>query len=151
MVGLEDIAIYLCHRYFIEHATPMSEMKLHKLLYLVQRESYVETDMPIGKIVFEPWKFGPVSREARKLYKEKKLYEYYPDNSIESFKGLIDRVYDSYASKNPWSLSSLTLGECSWNRARKRFEISGDPNECLYEEDIREDAARVRLRRFLIS
>ena len=43
-------------------------MKLHKLLYCTQRESFAILDEPAFEGEMEGWKYGPVSREVRSEY-----------------------------------------------------------------------------------
>lgn len=48
----------------------IDEMKLHKLLYLTQRESLAITGQPLFEEEFEGWKYAPVCREVRSCYTE---------------------------------------------------------------------------------
>ena len=47
MEELRQIASYICMRYQKEFGRGIDEMKLHKLLYFVQRESIVQLGAPI--------------------------------------------------------------------------------------------------------
>lgn len=49
-------------------------MKLHKLLYLTQRESLAVTGEPMFTEKFEGWKYGPVCREVRNCYTEDGIF-----------------------------------------------------------------------------
>ena len=52
----------------------IDEMKLHKLLYLSQRESLAITQKPMFADEFEGWKYGPVCREVRNCYTEDGMF-----------------------------------------------------------------------------
>ena len=49
-------------------------MKLHKLLYLSQREALAVTGQPLFQEEFEGWKYGPVCREVRAYYTEDGMF-----------------------------------------------------------------------------
>lgn len=42
MIGILQVAAYICHRYFEEFGARIDEMKLHKLLYFTQRECFIQ-------------------------------------------------------------------------------------------------------------
>ena len=69
MYNAIDIASYICNRYMQENGSRIDEMKLHKLLYFVQRESIIQNGEPLFSEQFEAWKYGPVLREIREHYK----------------------------------------------------------------------------------
>ena len=48
----------------------MDEMKMHKLMYLVQRESLMMNKDVLFPEKFYGWKFGPILKEIRNAYKE---------------------------------------------------------------------------------
>ena len=69
MVRIIDAANYLFNEYkSISGGSLLDEMKLHKLLYLAQRESLAISGRPLFYESFEGWKFGPVSPDVRKVY-----------------------------------------------------------------------------------
>lgn len=48
MYQILDVAAYIVSRYSVENNGCMiDEMKLHKLLYFAQKESYIQTDKPL--------------------------------------------------------------------------------------------------------
>ena len=51
--------------YYEEHGHNIDEMKMHKLMYFAQRESFIEYDKPLFSARFYGWKFGPVLKEVR--------------------------------------------------------------------------------------
>lgn len=144
MLKAPKIASYLCSRYLHDFGTKIDEMKLHKLLYLTQRECLVQYDVPIFGEIFEAWKYGPVAPEIRYLYKENLLTEQLSDNELAPYKDAVDNVFELYANRNSWTLSSITHGEYAWQKA-----FSKTQGHLISTDDIRRDASRIRLRRFL--
>lgn len=65
MERIVDVAQYVYKYYLKETDEKIDEMKLHKLLYFVQRESYVLLGKPMFNEDFEGWIHGPVSKEVR--------------------------------------------------------------------------------------
>lgn len=78
MEKVTTIASYIYQRYQQDYGKRMDEMKLHKLLYFVQREAIIQTDEPMFKERFEAWKYGPVMVEIRRMYKDDCLTEKLP-------------------------------------------------------------------------
>ena len=74
MERIIDVAQYIYEEYKRQSGEVIDEMKLHKLLYLAQRESLAITNEPLFSEVFEGWKYGPVSKEVRTLYTEDGMY-----------------------------------------------------------------------------
>lgn len=68
MENILNVAQYIFSEYKNISREVIDEMKLHKLLYLTQRESYAIKGGPMFNESFEGWRFGPVSRELRNCY-----------------------------------------------------------------------------------
>lgn len=58
-------------KYILEKQGPMSQMKLHKLLYYCQAWSLVWDDMPLFHERLEAWGSGPVVPELHKYFNDK--------------------------------------------------------------------------------
>ena len=95
MENMRNVAGYIATRYKKEFKTEIDEMKLHKLMYFAQRESYVMYDEPLFIGTFYGWKFGPILKEVRKLYKEGNLS--FTGSVDERFKALMDEVFKRLA------------------------------------------------------
>ena len=149
MEDVVKVASYICQRYQRQFGKRIDEMKLHKLLYFTQRESIIQTGEPIFKECFEAWKFGPVLAPVRGLYRDNALNEDLPVPAQAWYKSVFDTVFETYAPKDSWSLSSITHGEYAWRQARRGVCADGKSHELMQTADIRKDAERVRLRRFL--
>lgn len=149
MEDLRKIASYICQRYQKQFGKRIDEMKLHKLLYFLQRESFIQTGKPIFVDRFEAWKYGPVLVSIRKLYKDDALHEELSDAAKVSYKKVFDTIFDIYAPKDSWSLSSVTHGEYSWQQARLGVPPEEQSDKLIVTDDIKKDAERVKVRRFL--
>lgn len=69
MLDVVKVASYISRRYEQTFGIRIDEMKLHKLLYFVQRETLIQTDEPLFSTPFQAWKYGPVLVQIRSLYK----------------------------------------------------------------------------------
>ena len=54
--------------YKAENGINMDQMRMHKMMYFVQRESLMYNKKPLFDAQFEGWKFGPVLVEVRSEY-----------------------------------------------------------------------------------
>lgn len=151
MINVIKVASYICNRYKGEFEESISEMKLHKLLYFTQRESIVQTGEPMFEEAFLAWRYGPVMVEIRGLFASQRLNDMPDEQFINNNKNIFDFVFAHYAPKDAWSLSRLSHGEYSWINARKDLLPEQNGNVPLDIQDIRKDADRVRLRRFLLN
>ena len=145
------IASYICKRYRQQYGMRIDEMKLHKLLYFVQRECIIQTGKPMFAECFQAWKYGPVMPELRPLYQSDALYETLPISVEKEYCPVFDALFDTYAHKRSWSLSSLTHGEYSWKKAREGYGPMDACHVCIATDDIYKDAERIRIRRFLLN
>lgn len=144
MLCATKIASYFCLRYFHNFGVRIDEMKLHKLLYLAQRECLVQYDSPIVGDIFEAWKYGPVAPGIRHLYRENLLTEDMSAEELAPYRTAIDDIFKHYAPQNSWTLSSITHGDLAWQNAYAKSQ-----GHRISTDDIRKDASRIRLRRFL--
>ena len=151
MEDVVKIASYIYQRYQQQFGKQIDEMKLHKLLYFTQRESIIQTGEPIFAECFEAWKYGPVLVSIRQLYKEDSLHKELSTSAKETYKNVFDTVFSTYASKDSWSLSSITHGEYAWRQARKEMQPDEKCHKQMLTDDIRKDAERVKQRRFLYN
>lgn len=151
MESVVKIASYIFKRYHDEFGVCIDEMKLHKLLYFTQRESLIQKNKPMFSEQFLAWRYGPVMVPIRSLFASKQLNSYLSNKFIEDNKSIFDFVFSQYAPKASWSLSRLSHGEVSWQNARHDLLPEQNGNEPLKIEDIKEDAERVKMRRFLIN
>ncbi len=60
-----DVACYIYNEFEREMHDEIDEMKLHLLLYFVQRESFVQTEQPLFEEGFQGRKYDPVCIPVR--------------------------------------------------------------------------------------
>lgn len=144
------VASYVCQRYQKEFRCRIDEMKLHKLLYFIQRECIAQTGEQMFPDKFEAWKYGPVMVCVRQHYKDDSLHEQMREEVIARYKSVFDKVFETLAYKDAWSLSTLTHGEYSWQNARIGYDKDAHCSVEIDPEDIRKDAERIKVRRFML-
>lgn len=150
MENVMHVADYIASRYQRDYGFQIDEMKLHKLMYFTQKESFIQNDEPLFEAVFYGWKYGPVLKEIRAVFMEKGDFPCTnPDLGAfgSGFQAIMDRVFSDYALKPSWSLSRLTHGEISWKRSREGIPDGESGNNPMDIEDIRRDATILKERR----
>ena len=135
-----EIASYICRRYMNENHVRIDEMKLHKLMYFAQRESFIQNNVPLFSEQFEAWKYGPVLREIREHYR---IYDF-TDFYDEKLDPVMNKVFSEYSHTMSWSLSMISHAEESWKKARKGIPDGMNSERKILTEDIRMDALRVK-------
>lgn len=151
MEKLRKVASHISMLYQKKYGKRIDEMKLHKLLYFAQRESLVQLDTPLFPEKFQAWKYGPVLVPVRRLYKDDLLNTPLTGVALRKYAEVFEKVFSQYAVKDSWSLSALTHGEYSWKHARQGVP---DGENCTNEmeiDDIRVDAKRIKMRRYMLS
>ena len=151
MLDVVKVASYISCRYEREFGSLIDEMKLHKLLYFAQRESLIQLDQPLFATAFQAWKYGPVLVQIRSLFKQGKLTDSVTSEEISPYQTVFDKVFEQYAPKDAWSLSSITHGEVSWQKARVGIPAGENSDALIDLDDIRKDAHHIKLRRYYLS
>ena len=148
MTNALTVACYIRRRYRLKNHADIDEMKMHKLLYLVQRESLVRNDEPLFSDKIYAYQYGPVVKSVRVAFRDGSILDTTSDSIPADAKRVVDDVLDAYSAKNSWSLSRLTHAEFSWCRAR-RAPNSGGGERVMPVGDMRHDAMRIRARRMM--
>lgn len=143
MEKIINVAQYIFIEYKRVTEEIIDEMKLQKLLYFSQRETFAILNQPLFNEVFEGWKYGPVSREVRTVFTEDGINAQTEDIKSES-KYIINNIIQEYGALASWKLSALTHKETSWLNSRKGLKKEENGNVEIKMEDIREDAKKVR-------
>lgn len=151
MESAVKIATYIASRYHCDYGSDIDEMKLHKLLYFSQRESFVQFERPLFHEQFRAWKYGPVMTEIRDMYRFQSLTTTFLPIISPEAKVVMDVIFTTYANKDSWSLSRLTHGEYSWQNARKGLAPMESCAKLIRTEDIRIDANRIKMRRYFLE
>ena len=144
MERIIDVAQYIYDEYKRQSGEVIDDMKLHKLLYFVQRESLTITNAPMFNEEFEGWKCGPVSETVRRCYTRDGMYvEDAREISAESAY-IAKNIILQYGAMASWKLSEISHKEISWRNSRKGLLEGANGNRPLALEDIRKDAEKVR-------
>ena len=147
MIDVREAAKYLMQRYEQESGSAMDEMKLHKLLYFTQRESFIILGKPMFLDKFEAWKYGPVMRCLRKAHWECQAQSDLPKES--EYIPVLEDTLRRYAAMDSWTLSNISHGETCWQKAKDK-EVGSIPVE-IETSDIEYDARVINYRRFICS
>lgn len=130
MANVFDVA-----KYMLKKQSPMTTMKLQKLVYYCQAWSVVWDSKPIFKDRIEAWASGPVVPSLYNIHRGSFLIDNLsignPNNLTEPEIETIDAVLQTYGDKSAQWLSDLTHMENPWNDARK-----GIPSGQNCEEEI---------------
>lgn len=143
MERILDVAQFIFDEYGKLSGKSIDEMKLHKLLYFAQRESYAIAGEPLFSEELYGWKYGPVSTDVRMRFSETGIeaetHEIHPNAAY-----LLKNVILEYGSFASWKLSELTHQETSWLNSRAGLLPSDIGTTPLCLEDIKKDAEKVR-------
>lgn len=150
MENVMNIAAHIAYRYFSEYGHQIDEMKLHKLMYFAQRESFIENKEPLFNATFYGWKYGPILKEIRSAYKEGTFFSILPEKFVKDCSVILDRVFTEYSEKESWSLSRLTHGELSWKNSRIGIPDEENSDNPMSTDDIKKDAERIKARREML-
>ena len=146
-----DVASYIYNKYQSTYGEQISEMKLQKLLYFSQRESFIQTGQPLFDAVFYAWQYGPILKEIRAAYRDHNFSKELAPDVIARIAPIVDYVFNELAAKDAWSLSRLSHGEFSWQNARVGLSEYEHGDTAMKNEDIEQDARRIKERREILS
>lgn len=138
-----NVANYIIKKYKEISKETLDEMKLHKLLYFTQRESFAVLGHPAFEGDFLGWKYGPVSREVRNNFFDGEIIV--PTTRIsDEMQYIANNVILEYGALASWKLSELSHKETSWLNARKGLAPEESGDRLIDLHDIEEDAKKVR-------
>lgn len=143
MERILDVAAYICDKYTELTKGYIDEMRLHKLLYLSQREMLAFTNKPLFTEAFEGWKYGPVSPTVRGHFDNGTINFEVNDISSDA-KTIVDNVIETYKSIPTLELSELTHKELSWKESRNGLRSGENGHRKIKLDDIRLDAMKLR-------
>lgn len=141
MYTAHTIAAYIYNKYQQNFADIIPEMKLHKLLYYVQRESYIQIGKPLFVEPFYAYKFGPVMPSIRNNYKNKTFAAVNISPEVER---IVENVFARYGTARPWTLAMMSHEEISWQNARIDVPPSENGMHIMLNNDIKKDANRIK-------
>ena len=137
-----NVAKCLYETYLELFKHPMDEMKMHKLMYFVQRESLMFNKKELFDEPFLGWKYGPVLASVRGEYLKGTMFSTVSGTVSEETKRLVNSVLKRYGTVSSWKLSSLSHNEFSWKCARKGLASFENGNVKLTVNAMKGDAAR---------
>ena len=147
MAELLAVAKYLNKLHHDKYGYQMDQMKMHKMLYFLQRESLMISDRPLFDGDFEAWKYGPVLPGVRNEYITGNMFSGVYDVLSEHEAQLAKEVFDRYDSFSSWQLSALSHSESSWLAAREGLKMGESGRKKMNMSAISVDATREKLRR----
>lgn len=118
----------------------IDEMKTHKLMYFLQRESLIQTDTVLFEEPFYGWKFGPVLLSVRNEFSKNIPFQNVEASENTQTRALINHVLDQFGGMTPWRLSIKLHEEFSWKLSREGLESSDNGHVKIRIEAIRIDA-----------
>ena len=139
-----DVAQYIFEKYKIITGEIIDEMKLHKLLYFSQRESFAICGKPMFRENFRGWKYGPVCPRVRYLFTTDGMYCNNIKNISPQNSYIVNNIIEQYGRLTSWDLSSISHKEISWINSRKGIPDGENGDVVMKIEDIEEDAKKVR-------
>ncbi len=118
MAAVHDVAAYI-----LSKKSPLTAMKLQKLLYYSQAWHLVWNEKPLYKARIEAWANGPVIPEIYQYHRgsfEVRTWKRGDANSLDARERVaVDRVLKFYGGKTSQWLSNLTHQEEPWIKARR--------------------------------
>ena len=139
-----NVARYICDEYRKMSGEAIDEMKLHKLLYFSQRESFAVKGEPLFIDDFQGWRFGPVCVSVRNSFYDGEMIGQSSSVLSESDAYIVNNIITQYGELASWKLSLLSHGESSWINSRKGLAPNENGDAILSLEDIKNDAEKVR-------
>lgn len=137
MASVFDVAVYI-----LSKKSPISAMKLQKLVYYSQAWSLVWDGEPMFTEPIQAWANGPVVYELyvehRGSWEVAELSRGNADSLSQDAKETVDAVLDFYGDKSPYWLSELTHMEDPWREAYGDRRPGERSNEVINLETMAE-------------
>lgn len=131
-----DVAAYILGK-----LTPVSAMKLQKLVYYSQAWSLVWDERPLFGERIEAWASGPVVPALFTWHRGQFMVDNVPGNPErldQDARDTIDAVIQFYGQKTPQWLSDLTHREDPWKKAREGLPEGERSNAVITWESMAE-------------
>lgn len=128
----------------------VTPMKLQKMIYLVYKQYYKQTQRPLFGERFEVWKYGPVIKSVYDEFKYKganriDVFAKEADGSVlignedtsDPFRKALNSVWQRYRNIDGIRLSELTHRQgTAWYKAAKRGDLFLDDEDIANEEEF---------------
>lgn len=126
MLDVTTVALYI-----LANSTPMTTMKLHKLVYYVQALSLQRTGKPLINTEFYAWINGAVSRDLFNLHKHLMIIRYRDlkhDTAVEQLdepsQHIINTVLTLLGNETGNELTARIRNEQPWIDARQGLQAN---------------------------
>jgi len=147
--NIRDFAKYVIYSYEKQTQAQFgrSEWKLHLLLYFAQRESLVLTGKRLFDEPFEGGRQGPILSQLSYFFDADYEACTEEDRKKLSIKEqyVLDEIVMQYGKYEAWALGAVVQREKSWLNSRRGIGPDDDGGKELRMEDVRTDAAQVRV------
>lgn len=143
-----EVAQYLIYAYerFSNSRFETQELKLQKLMYFAQRESFALTGKELFQDDFEGWVHGLVLTSLRGFFEENyEPYDISKSTLCETEKYIIESVIRQYGRYDAWYLRNMSHGEQSWLNSRVGLTDNQIGNKIISKDDIKKDSEKVRI------
>jgi uncharacterized phage-associated protein len=121
VANAHDVAAYI-----LSKRSPITAMKLQKLVYYAQAWSLVWDDAPLFEEQIEAWANGPVVRELYDKHRGAFKVDQWPSGNPGSLTSseveTVNQVLKYYGNMSSQDLSNLTHQEPPWRLARKGLQ-----------------------------
>jgi uncharacterized phage-associated protein len=136
MANVFDVAAYI-----VEHKSPITTVKLQKLVYYSQAWSLVWDDLPLFEEEIQAWANGPVVYELFDYYRGNYAISKPPTygdskNLLDRERETIDVVLSTYGDLSAQKLSFLTHTETPWRAARGDLADTERSNVTISQESM---------------
>ncbi|MCD9070676.1 Panacea domain-containing protein [Staphylococcus chromogenes] len=121
------------------------EMKVHKLMYYIQKTSIALVGKPIIDEQFEGWVHGPVLPSLRGLFDYFVEDNSFNDKINTTEEYIIENAIYEYGKYATWALRDKSHEEISWKNSREGLSESERGYKKISLEDIKKDAKNLRL------
>lgn len=121
------------YKHYQNYGVKIEEMRLHKLLYFIQKESYKLYNEPAFEEDMVGWVYGPVSLDVRYYYDDLKVLQC-TNLKVEE---LINNVYDHYGDLSINDLIEETHKEVPWLNSRVGYSTYEIGNVIINKDDIK--------------
>lgn len=144
-----SVAKALNNLHMKDYQKRMDKMRMHKLMYYIQKESLLMTNSPLFEEAFEGWKYGPVLPCIQAEYDKAEPYADVDDHISAYAERIIEKIYKRYRKLDSWNINSQSQEEFSWQFARKDLAVSENGNVIIDLDTIRLDVLMDKMNRIL--
>lgn len=142
MRDILDYAGYIVKKYEKVYHQPIDEMKLHKLLFYLQKYSLALYHQPAYQEELVAWVHGPVSLTVRENFNSLK-YHRETLNKLE--RNLTDFIIEKYGVLSSWTLREMSHQEKSWQDARKGLQDKEIGTNLITMDSIKQDLTHFKV------